>query len=180
MNPNATAPEAQKRRTSLSSRRTSLSSRLPHRLSISKHIRALEPMEDSMSRFPAVLPATEKHAGRHKDFMHETFHRPEGEATGDGSITGELAMARRIVREYSRKAAEEEKKRSREVVTRRDGNTMGVELLQKQFMLLKVALYLTPLFYFFGNHEHFLTIIMFLWLSQQFQVFRAPVDSGSY
>jgi hypothetical protein len=135
-------------------------------------------MEDSMSGFPAVLPALETRAGRHKEFMHDTFHRPEGESVAGGSFTGELAVARRIVREYTRKMAEEEKKSAREGVSRRDDNTMGVELLKKQFMLLKVALYLTPIFYFFGTHEHFLSIVMFLWLSQQFQVFRAPISGG--
>ena len=180
MNPGSRSPDIQRRRNSLSSRRTSLSSRLPHRLSISRHIRALEPMEDSMSSFPAVLPSLESRVGRHKDFMHDTFHRPEGESVGGGSLTGELTIARRVVREYTRKIAEEEKKKSREVVSRRDDNAMGVELLRKQFMLLKVALYLTPIFYFFGNHEHFLSIVMFLWLTQQFQVFRAPIDSGGY
>lgn len=130
-----------------------------------------------MTSFPAVLPALESRAGRQKDFMHDTFNRSESEKAG-ASVNGELAVARRIVREYTRKMTEEDKKKSREVVGRRDNNQMGVELLRKQFMLLKVALYLTPIFYFFGNHEHFLSIIMFLWLSQQFQVFRAPVDSG--
>jgi len=57
---------------------------------------------------------------------------------------------------------------------------MGVELLKKQFMLLKVAIYLCPVFYIFGNHEHFLTIVMFVWLSQQLQVFKAPIDTGGY
>jgi hypothetical protein len=139
---------------------------------------ALEPLEDSTTSFPAVLPG-EKRAHRQSGFLHDTMHRPSGESPS-GSLTGDFASARRYVREIARKTQEEEKERSRESVRRRDANAMGVELIKKQFMLLKVAIYLGPVFYFFGNHEHFLTIVMFVWLSQQLQVFKAPIDSGAY
>ena len=177
MHPSLRPPEARQRRPSLSSRRPSLSSRLPHRLSITKHILALEPTDESLSSFPNVLPI-EKRASRHSEFLHDTFHRPEQSISG--SMTGDIASARRYVREVARKTAEEEKNRSRESSDRRDANAMGVELLKKQFMLLKVAIYICPIIYFFGNHEHFLTIVMFVWLSQQLQVFKAPIDKGSY
>ena len=179
MNPNSRPPEQRRRRASLSSRRASLSSRLPPRLSITRHIMALEPMEDeSVQSFTNVLPGSTL-ARRSNDFPFDTFHRPGGESV-TGSVAGDIAHARRFVREVARKTAEEEKNRTREVHRRRDSNAMGVELLKKQFMLLKVAIYLGPIFYIFGNHEHFLTIVMFVWLSQQFQVFRAPIDTGGY
>jgi hypothetical protein len=127
---------------------------------------ALEPLEDSVTSFPAALP-NEKRAQRHSDF-------------GESVPGGDFSSARRYVREIARKTQEEEKERTRESVRRRDANAMGVELIKKQFMLLKVAIYLGPVFYIFGNHEHFLTIVMFVWLSQQLQVFRAPIDSGAY
>ncbi|CAB9496160.1 DENN domain-containing protein 1C [Seminavis robusta] len=178
MNPSLRPPEPQRRRASLSSRRASLSNRLPHRLSITKHMMALEPMDGSMSSFPQNVLPMDRHANRHNEFLQDPMQRnPESVA---GSVSGEFASARRYVREIARKTQEEEKERTREDVRRRDSNAMGVELLKKQFMLLKVAIYLGPVFYIFGNHEHFLTVVMFVWLSQQLQVFRAPIDSGTY
>jgi len=131
---------------------------------------ALEPIDDSMSDFPNILKS-EKLASRQHEFLGDSFA---------GSIPGGMAHARRYVREVARKTADEEKNRTREAHQRRDSNAMGVELLKKQFMLLKVAIYLCPVFYIFGNHEHFLTIVMFVWLSQQLQVFKAPIDTGGY
>lgn len=140
---------------------------------------ALEPLgdEDSITSFPNMLPI-HKRASAHNEFLHDTIHRPAGESVS--SFNGDFATARRYVREISRKTQESEKERNREMVRRRDSNAMGVELIKKQFMLLKVAIYMCPIFYIFGNHEHFLTIVMFLWLSQQLQVFQAPIDSGTY
>ena len=140
---------------------------------------ALEPLgdEDSINSFPNILPI-QKRATQHNEFLHDTMHRPAGESVS--SFNGDLAAARRYVREVTRKTQDSEKIRSREIVRRRDSNAMGVELIKKQFMLLKVAIYLGPIFYIFGNHEHFLAVVMFLWLSQQLQVFRAPIDSGAY
>lgn len=179
MNPALRPQEPARSKATLSSRRASLSSRLPHRLSITKHIMALEPLEDdnSINSFSNMLNIQAK-AGRQNDFLHDTLHRPDSSQAG--SLGGDLATARRYVREISRKTKETEKERTKEYVHRRDSNAMGLELLKKQFMLLKVAIYISPIFYIFGNHEHFLAIVMFLWLSQQLQVFKAPIDRGAY
>ena len=140
---------------------------------------ALQPTadEESIASF-SNLPI-QKRASSHNEFLHDTMSsRPAG-----GSITefnGDLATARRYVREIARKTQESEKDRNREIARRHDSNAMGAEMVKKQFMLLKVAIYMCPIFYIFGNHEHFLAIVMFLWLSQQLQVFRAPIDSGTY
>lgn len=179
MNPALRPKQPTRRRPSLSSRRTSLSSRLPHRLSITKYMKSLEPLgdEESAEGFPSIFPI-QKLNSQHSEFTNDTMNRHLGESVA--SFNGDLASARRYVREISRKTHESEKMRTREVVRRHDSHAMGVELLKKQFMLLKVAIYLGPIFYIFGNHEHFLTIVMFLWLSQQLQVFRAPIDNGAF
>jgi hypothetical protein len=179
MSPALRPPEPNRRRASLSSRRASLSARPSHRLSITRHLMALDPIgdEESITSFPNILPF-QRMASQQNEFLHDTMHRPHNESVT--SLTGDLATARRYVREISRKTQLTEKERTREGFHSRDSNAMGVELLKKQFMLLKVAIYLGPIFYIFGNHEHFLAIVMFLWLSQQLQVFRAPIDTGSY
>lgn len=141
---------------------------------------ALEPMgeDDSIADFSNILPNIQK---RHEDYLHDTMNRPPGEmSVSSFNNNNDLSGARRYVREVSRKNKETEKERSQEIVRRRDTNAMGVEIIKKQFMLLKVAIYMCPIFYIFGNHEHFLTIVMFLWLSQQLQVFQAPIDRGTY
>jgi len=182
MHPNLRPPEVpRQRRASLTSRRASLSTRLPNRLSITKHMMAIEPMDgdDSTSSFPHMT-AAEKRNGRHSEHLLDTYQRTQNENASAGSTTADITSARRYVHEVVRKTADEEKSRSRESMERRENNALGVELLKKQFMLLKVAIYICPIFYFFGNHEHYLTIVMFVWLSQQLQVFKAPIDKGAY
>lgn len=172
------AEPTRQRRASLATRRSSLSNR-PRRLSLSRHIMALEPTDESMASFPKLSPA-EKRSSRQAELLQDSAFAGHHESISGSAMSGDIASARRYVREVARKTAEDEKSRSRESVERRDANAMGVELIKKQFMLLKVAIYICPIFYFFGNHEHFLTIVMFVWLSQQLQVFKAPIDKGSY
>ena len=178
MDPNLRPAEPpRQRRSSLASRRTSLSNR-PRRLSLSKHIMALETTDESMASFG--ISQAEKRAIRHAEYLHDSTYTGHHESIAGSALSGDMASARRYVREVARKTAEDEKGRSRESVQRREANAMGVELIKKQFMLLKVAIYICPIFYFFGNHEHFLTIVMFVWLSQQLQVFKPTIDRGSY
>ena len=139
------------------------------------HIDAAGPHRGSAKSRRASLGARLAKRKRFSLSNHMNLLDETGSAGYQGEMgkqyQGELGVAKRIVREVARRTANSGNQ-PLGVLGGRGQGALSIELLRQQFMLLKFAIYVCPIFYYFDHHEMFMSIVMLLWLSQQFQLFR--------